>query len=273
MQSVKEGVPMIKNRETRDVISETGSNLPDYNMYVMSVRERIMYILLAAVVIYIVSFIFYQNLFISLAASFLALLYPKVRTKEIIEKRKNELNLQFKDMLYSLSSSLSAGKSVESSFKEVLKDLSIIYPDSNAFIIKEVEYIVRKIEMNETIEAALEDFANRSHLEDIENFVDVFKTSKRAGGNIVEIIKNTSNIITDKIEVKEEIDTLLSARKFEQKVLTLMPVFLILFLSTSSKDYMYPIFNTLAGRFVMTVALILILAAYFISKKIMNIKI
>jgi tight adherence protein B len=192
----------------------------------MSFKERIGYTLLAAVAIYLVAFIFYQNYIISLVVSFAALLYPKIRNKDIIAKRKNELNLQFKDMLYSLSSSLSAGKSVEPSFKEVLKDLSIIDPDSNTFIIKEVEYIVRKIEMNETIEAALEDFAARSHIEDIENFVDVFQTSKRAGGNIVEIIKNTSNIISDKIEVKEEIDTLLASRKFEQKVLAIMPIML-----------------------------------------------
>jgi tight adherence protein B len=264
---------MKTNHETQEVILENSSNLPDYNVYVMSLKERIMYIILAAVAIYIVSFVFYQNFFISLIVSFIALLYPKIRNREIIEKRKNELNLQFKDMLYSLSSSLSAGKSVESSFKEVLKDLSIIYPDKNTFIIKEVEYIVRKIEMNETIEDALEDLANRSHLEDIENFVDVFKTSKRAGGNIIEIIKNTSNIISDKIEVKEEINTLLSARKFEQKVLALVPIFIILFLSTSSKDYMYPIFNTIAGRLVKTVALILIIIAYLISKRIMNIKV
>lgn len=264
---------MIRNQETQEITLEKSINLSDYDEYVMSFKERIGYILLAAVIIYIVAFIFYQNYYISLAVAFVALLYPKIRNKEIIEKRKNELNLQFKDMLYSLSSSLSSGKSVESSFKEVLKDLSIIYPDSNAFIIKEVEYIVRKIEMNETIESALEDFATRSHLEDIENFVDVFKTSKRAGGNIVEIIKNTSNIISDKIEVKEEIDTLLASRRFEQKVLTCMPVLLILFLSTSSADYMYPIFNSIAGRLVMTLALTLIIIAYFISKKIMNIKV
>jgi len=264
---------MIKKQDAQEAVLGNSSSLTDYNEYVMSFKERIMYILLAAVVIYLVSFIFYQNFFISLAVSFSALLYPKIRTRELIQKRKNILNLQFKDMLYSLSSSLSAGKSVELSFKEALKDLSIIYPDSNAFIIKEVEYIVRKIEMNETIEEALEDFAKRSHLEDVENFVDVFKTAKRAGGNIIEIIKNTSNIISDKIEVKEEIDTLLASRKFEQKILALMPILLILFLSASSKDYMHPIFNTMAGRLVMTVALILILTAYFISKRIMNIKI
>lgn len=261
------------NNQERQAAQENMNNLPDYDVYVMSFRERVIYTLLAACVIYLVAFIFYQNFIISLIVSFSALLYPKIRTREIIEKRKNELNLQFKDMLYSLSSSLTAGKSVESSFKEVLKDLSIIYPDSNAFIIKEVEYIVRRIEMNETIESALEDFAARSHLEDIENFVDVFQTSKRSGGNIIDIIKNSSNIISDKIEVKEEIDTLLSARKFEQKILTCMPVFLILFLSISTEDYMYPVFHDIRGRLVMTVALALIIIAYFISKKVMNIKV
>ncbi|WP_010248081.1 type II secretion system F family protein [Acetivibrio cellulolyticus] len=264
---------MIGKKEIQEVAMEKSNNLPDYDTYVMSLKERVGYTLLAAVAVYLIAYIFYQNCIISLVVSFVALLYPKIRNKEIIEKRKNELNLQFRDMLYSLSSSLSAGKSIESSFKEVLKDLSIIYPDSNSFIIKEVEYIVRKIEMNETIESALEDFAARSHLEDIENFVDVLQTSKRTGGNIVDIIKNSSNIISDKIEVKEEIDTLLASRKFEQKILALMPVMLILFLSLSTGDYMYPVFHDLRGRLVMTLSLALIIIAYFISKKIMNIKV
>jgi len=108
----------------------------------------------------------------------LALLYPKRKTKDIIEKRKSELNLQFKDLLYSISASLTAGKSVETAFKEALNDLCILYPDPDTYIIREVEYIVRRLEMNETIEDALEDLAKRSHLEDIQNFTDVSKPAR-----------------------------------------------------------------------------------------------
>jgi len=46
--------------------------------------------------------------------------------------------------------------------------LCILYPDPDTYIIREVEYIVRRLEMNETIEDALEDLAKRSHLEDIQ---------------------------------------------------------------------------------------------------------
>ena len=245
----------------------------DYDTYIMTGKEKTVYIILAAAAIYIIGFIFYRSFILAALLCPLALYYPKIRTKEIIEKRKNDLNLQFKDMLYALSSSLTAGKSVEMAFRDVLKDLSIIYPAPDTLIIREVELMLRKLTMNQTIESVLGDFAKRAHLEDVQNFVDVFHVCKRTGGNIVDIIRNTSNIINDKIEIKQEIDTMLAARRFEQKVLNIMPILMIVILSTSSADYMEPVFTTAAGRIVMTIAVVLLAAAYFVSKKIMKIKV
>jgi tight adherence protein B len=252
---------------------KTQNGLPDYGEYIMSFRERLVYTSAAVVFAFVIGFIFYHNVIFSFLLTPFALFYPRIRTKEIIKKRKNELNLQFKEMLYSLSSSLSAGKSVETSFKEVLKDLTVLYPNPDTYIIREAELIVRRIEMNETVESALEDFSQRSHLEDVQNFCDILNTCKRTGGNMIEIIKNTSNIINDKIEIKEEINTLLASKKFEQKVLTAMPILMIVLLSVSAEDYMAPVFDKIVGRIVMTIAIAIIVLGYFLSKKIMNIKV
>jgi|LSQX01.1.fsa_nt_gb tight adherence protein B len=262
-----------KKTRTEEETLQRQSVLIDYDVYIMSPSERLIYILIAVAVIFVMGFIFYHSIILSLLITPFALLYPKIRTKEIIEKQKYELNLQFKDMLYALSSSLIAGKSVESSFKEVLKDLSIMYPSSDTYIIKEVEYIVRRIEMNETIEDILEDFSKRSHLEDIQNFTDVFKTCKRTGGNLVNVIRNSSNVINDKIEIKEEINTLLASKNFEHKILSVMPILMILLLSVSTEDYMDPVFSTVIGRIVMTFAIVIIVVGYFISRKIMRIEV
>ena len=170
--------------------------------------------------------------------------YPRIKAKEIIVQRKKELALQFKEALYALSSSLMAGRSLESAFKEALKDLYLLYPNSQTYIIQEFTYISRRIDMNVTIEDALVDFAQRAHLEDIDSFVDVLLISKRTGGNIVEIIKNTSTIIGDKLQIKQEIDTLLAEKKFEQKILNVMPIVMILLLTWSTGDYMGPVFTT-----------------------------
>lgn len=257
--------------QDKDSISAAAGGQPDYNQYIMTHREKLLYIAAAASLIFMTGFIFYKSYILSLLLCPLALIYPRIRTKEIIEKRKRELNLQFSQALYALSSSLSAGRSTEAAFKETLKDLTIQYPDRETLIIRELETIVRRIEMNETIESALTDFAERSHLEDIESFADVFQTCKRTGGNIVEIIRNTSNIINDKIEIRQEIDTLLAARKFERKILNVMPVGMIFLISASASDYMEPVFNTIPGRIAMTISILLIAAAAVISKKVLRI--
>ncbi len=245
----------------------------DYDIYIMKGREKLLYMVLAAVLIFGVAHIFYRSIWLSLLLTPLSLYYPKIKIRELIARRKNELTLQFKEALYCLASSLSAGKSVELAFKDVLQDMALLYPDPDTYILQEIEEIVRKIEMNETVEEALTDFAKRSHLEDVVNFADIFVTAKRSGGNMVEIIRNTSVIIGDKLRIKEEINTLLAARKFEQKVLHWMPVVLILLLSWSVGDYMRPVFETVQGHIVMTVALILLGAASFISKKVMKIEV
>jgi Flp pilus assembly protein TadB len=248
-------------------------SLGDYNEYSMSIKERAAYSVMAGALIFAVIYIFYHSIIFSAIISVTGVFYPRFKKKSIIKKRKTELNIQFKDMLYSLSSSIAAGRSIELSYKEVLKDLSIQYTDTETSIIKEVDCIIRKINMNETVEEALVEFASRAHLEDIDNFVDVFLISKRTGGNMVEIIKNSSNIINDKIEIKMEIETMLAERKFEQKVLNVVPIAMIVILSETSSDYMTPIFTTIAGRASMTLCVLLLIISFLISKKIMDISI
>lgn len=253
---------------------ETSSNvLPHYNTYEMPIGETLFYALKACMIILTISYIFYHSIILSILLCPLGAFYPAIKTSDIIRKRKNELNLQFRDMLYSISSSLSAGKSIEMAFRDVQRDLAIMYPDPDTDIIREVQFIIRKIEMNETIESALSDFAWRADIDDICNFVDVFQTCKRTGGNIVEVVRNASNIINDKIEIKQEIDMLLAERKFEQKILNILPILMILLLSSSAGDYIDPVFNTLPGRVAMTVSVVLLAAGYFISKKIMDINV
>lgn len=87
------------------------------------------------------------------------------------------------------------------------------------------------------------------------------------------MIRNTTNIINDRIEIEQEIDTMLAERRFEQKVLYILPPAMITLLSLAAADYMEPVFSTFAGYVVMSAAVVLIGLAYFISAKINNISI
>lgn len=246
--------------------------MPNYNTYIMPLRIKVFHAVKVMPVIYFITFLFYRSHVVSLFFSLLAFAYPAIENKKIINKRKTELNMQFKDMLYSLSSSLSAGKSIELAFMAVVGDLEILYP-KDAYIVMEALYITRKLKMNETIEAALDDFAERSGLEDVRNFAEVFRICKRTGGNVIEAIKRTIDIINDKIEIKQDIDTMLADKKLERKVLNVMPIVILALLYFTAEDYIGPIYSIATGRIVMTIAAGLIIISYFISKKIMDIEI
>lgn len=254
-------------------LEQQNSGIIDYDVYIMSKKEKIVSIIAAAVVIFAVGMIFYHNVILSLLLSLFSFKYPKIRVKSIIKKRKNDLNLQFRDLLYSVSSSMEAGRSLEMAFRDALRDLAIIYPNSETAIIKETTYIVRKIEMNEPVEKAIAEFAERSHIDDIENFADIIRVCKRTGGNLAEVIRSTSNVIGEKIETKREIETTITGKKFESRIMSVMPIFMVAILSASSPDFMAPVFNTAAGVVVMTIAIFMFVISFLISEKIVDINV
>lgn len=133
--------------------------------------------------------------------------------------------------------------------------------------------MVNRISMNQNVEDVFADFAERSGIEDISNFANIVEVAKRTGGNLVQIIRQTTDVIADKIEVESEMDTLLSGKKMEQKVVTVMPVALTLFMTVTTDGFMDPVFTEPGGRVISTIALALILAGALWSNAITRIKI
>lgn len=247
--------------------------LVDYNTYVMTRKEKLKYLFLAAAALCFTGYLFFNNVFISCLFAAGAFLYPSHKARELAESRQAELSVQFKDSLQCLSTSLGAGKSLESAFKASLNDLRFLYPHEDAPIIREYEYICRRLELNESLENALFDFARRSGLEDIQNFAEIVAICKKSGGNLIQVIKNTTAIMTDKIEIVQDIALLLARQKYEQRVLNIMPVVFIAVIRYGGAGYMDSLYSSVQGYLLMAVALGILAASYAVSRKITNIRV
>jgi tight adherence protein B len=259
-------------RKTSPAQTPQTTGVIDYNQYVMGKKEKQKYVILAGIAFFALGYIFFNHLVIGAIVSLGAFLYPKFKARELMQKRKAELNIQFKDALYSLASSLSVGRSLESAMLIALKDLRILY-EEDAYIIREFTFICRRIELNEPVEIALSEFAKRSGLEDIKNFADVLTICKKTGGNLVQVVKNTSNIISDKIEIYQDIEMLLAKQKYEQKLLNYMPFIFIALVRYGGGGYMDPLYASFKGYLFMGIALVILVLAYFVSQKIFEIKV
>lgn len=253
-------------------LQNTGSDFIDYDVYKMKPLEYCIALLMATLALFLLGYIFYRSILLALILTPISFFYPKIRTKQIIKKRKRELKLQFVDALQSLSSSLHAGKSFEIAMRSAMADLLIQY-EADSYIIREFEIIVRRLESNETVERAFDEFAGRSKLEEIQNFAEVLEICKRSGGNLITAIKSSTEIIADKMEVQNDISSILAEKKLEQNILSIMPVAMVLMLSISAKDFMLPVFTEAIGRVIMTISMGLFATAYFIAEKITNIEV
>lgn len=265
-----------KRRALQKEIKEnafTENGKTNYAYYVMPKTEKIFYSIVGIIIFALIGYTFYRNIIVAAVLGCGGLLFPDYMYYVLLDKRKRNLNMQFKDLLYSVSSSLGAGKSVERAFIEAPADLKMLYPDENTDIIRELNYIINGLSLNETIEDLLYDLAERSGDEDIESFADVFVSCKRTGGNLIDVVRITSNIISDKIEIQRDIAAGLSEKKFEQKGMCALMLLMILGLTYMSGDYMDPMFTEISGRIAMTFALGLFAASYFIGSKITNIKV
>lgn len=278
-----------KRQEPQYYLSAT--NIPTYNykVYYMSIAEKIVYFLLAFAVGAAVGYLFYGGIgkdefdqpttvtyacnvvISSLVGVAAGILYLPIRTKQILEKKRNDLKLQFRELLDALSTSLGSGKNVRDSFVSAMDDLRIIYAD-DAAIIKELGIIIDGINNNVDVEKSLMDFGIRSGIEDIESFANVFETCYRKGGNIKDVIKNTQQIITEKMEVEMEIQTVVAASANEQTIMTVLPIFLIALIKMMSPEFGSN-FVTPVGLISTTIAIVMFVAAYFVGKKILAIKI
>lgn len=246
--------------------------LQDYRTYHLSGKEYVKYTLQGVLIILVLGMLFYQSLLGVILLSPIFPLYWKRKIRNLKEKQKWKLNLEFKEGISALSAALEAGYSAEHAFEEACKDLERTCQE-NTLIIKEFRYIMNQLRMNITVEKALYDFSERTGIEDITSFSEVFYTAKRTGGDLINVIRITNRIISDKIEVKREIKTLITAKRLEANIMKLIPLLILIYLSISSPGFLNPLYHNPFGIIVMTVFLVIYLGAFLLIDKIVSIEI
>lgn len=269
----------------------SATNIPTYNykVYYMKPVEKILTFILAFAVGAFVGFLFYGgigkdefgqpttltmvlNILIpTVVGTAAGVLFLPIRVKAIIDKRRKDLTQQFRNMLEALTTSLGAGKNVNDAFAAVYDDLKIQY-DEDAYILKELEVILAGVNNNVAIEDVLYDFGIRSDVEDIKSFANVFRVSYRKGGNIKDIIRNTHSILSDKMTITDEIETIVASNELEQYIMIFMPIILIAMIKMMSPEFAEN-FVTGTGIISTTISIVFFVIAYFVGKSVLSIKI
>ncbi len=245
----------------------------DYTQYELQGREKKLFYLAGYGCIFLVAYLFYHSIILSAACGCLVRFLQPYVEKHLAEKRMNLLTVQFKDLLYSLSASVAAGRQMGEALVEAEENLSIMY-ESGEPIMKELRYIrINLVENKESDKVLLKDLAARSRNEDINNFVQVYATCRSMGGDLEKIIGHTSEILTDKMAIEREIKVITAQKKMEGRIISLMPLVMLLMMNLLSYSYIEPLYQTAGGRIIMTGALAGVAYGMYLMEKLSEIEV
>lgn len=244
----------------------------DYTTYQFSKKEYLEYTALFLVLDGMISYLFYHSLLAFLAGLPLLKPFLKMQREQLCQKRRQVLEEQFLLAMQTVITSLTAGYSVETAFADALKELPLVCREED-MIVQEFRAIVSQLNMNQNLEELLQSLAIRSGIEDIRNFAEIFAVSKRSGGNLIAIIRNTVQSITRKNETRKEIQVVLSAKKMEQNMMSLIPCLILLYVQTVSPGFLDSMYHNLAGIIIMTAALAVYMGAVAWGKRIVEIEV
>lgn len=228
--------------------------------------------ILGTAVIFAVLYLFYRSMWVITLLLPCVMVFRRERRKEREYSRKAVLNAQFRDMLESLAASLRVGYSMENALKECVREMSMTHGEDSP-ICEELHLMVNQIGIGMSAEAIFREFAMRSAVEDIDTFASVFSIAKRTGGDMVTIIKETSDSIAGKLDTRSEIAVLISSKRLEQNIMTMIPIGIILYIDLTSGGLLDPLYGNLTGILIMSVCLCIYGAAVMLGRKLIRIEV
>ena len=244
----------------------------DYSVSPSGVFDHMLAFLIGFVIGFGVLFMFYKIITLSAAGGIIyGMINIFISSQNAITKRKKKLRVQFFDLLEAMSVAMRAGNPPLKALESAREDLRLIYSDDSDIII-ELEVIIAKFNNATPLSEVFSDFAKRSGLEDIDSFASIYATIEGKSSRADEIVRETQQIIADKMEIEMEIDTMMTAAKSEVNIMLFMPLVVLGVISFAGAGFMDAIYTTAIGRLVSTGGLIVFIVCYVMARKFSSIK-
>ena len=249
-----------------------GFSKPNYSITPNKTPQHVLSFLVGFALGFVVLFVYYKIVMLSIVGgAVFGVVYILVNGQNAIRKRRNKLRLQFRDMLEALSVAMRAGNPPAIALQSAREDLLLLY-DENTDIIIELDIIIALFRNAVPLSVSFHDFAQRSGLEDIESFASIYQTIEGKSSRADEIVRQTQSIISDKMEIEMEIETLMTSAKNEMNIMTLMPLVILLILGYVGAGFMGTIYTTIGGRIAASVGLIIFVISVSLGRKISSVK-
>lgn len=180
-------------------------------------------------------------------------------------KRLAALGNQLSDALTIICNALRVGQSFQAAMKNVADEME--EPISREFM-----RVYRETQYGMPLETSLGRLVSRTKNPDLELMSSAVIIQRQIGGNLAVILQNISDTITQRVQIRGEINTMTSAGRMSGYIIGALPAFIILLLMFINPGYIDMFFATQTGRIMLGICVVLEAIGFSIVNKIVNIK-
>jgi tight adherence protein B len=186
--------------------------------------------------------------------------------KLLHQRELDRFDDQMVDITYAMKNSLKAGMTLQQAMQLIATEFKP--PASEQFKIA-----IREVQLGASIEDALKHLEERVNNEDFRIVVNAVEILRQTGGNMVETFENVTDTLKTRKRVEGKIKSLTAQGRMGAIILCAMPFIMALLLYFLSRDYIEPLFTTLLGNIILTIALLLVSTGWVLIQKIISIEV
>lgn len=247
--------------------------MTDLRTYELNRKEKALFYTGTAAAGLAVSYLMYRNIFFSVIV---IPLIPRLRSyvcTALADRRRRRYMAEFKDFLFMASTAIGAGRSMKDAIGEAIPSLKNIHGEGSVLAETLTEAHERMSVGGELDVTVLMDLASASGQEDVYDFVTIYSICKSTGASLIIALNKAASVIIDKMTIERETEELVRRKEKEGMIIFVMPVIVILFLNVFAPDYIAPLYETIAGRLIMTAVVISSAGIYGMIQKIVQVDI
>jgi tight adherence protein B len=200
------------------------------------------------------------------AAAVLAAITPYGYILRLRNKRFRKFAENFPDVLDSLSRALRAGYPLSAS-------MDMIAGETVPPVSTEMRKTAAEANLGVGWNRALENLAQRVPLLEVNLFISAVALHARTGGKLSDVMSGLAENMRESISLQGEIRSLAAHGKLTGLILTILPIVIALMMMYVSPGYMQVLYNHPYGKNLITAAVVCLILAHFVIRRLVDIKV
>ena len=194
----------------------------------------------------VAAWLFYDTVFGILWFPVFAWISFSVLKRVFQERRRRLFLLDLRELLLVLSGALAAGLSLENACRRAERELErMLSPKS--LLLAELRKVNRKTTLRMSADQAFLEWTTRFPYEEVQSFVQMLHLSRRLGGNEAARVQKAADRIGARIDLEEEIHVMLTEKRLELTVMSVMPAAVLAYVRFGAPEYLSSVYGNVRG--------------------------